>query len=203
MATTITTTTMIYIALQLFSCTSVVALPHNSTTCHNETISNTRQDTNTAVSKSQDPEALPTMTFGVLSIILAFGALIVGIIGIRQARQRRRRKCAAEFNDVLMTAIRTPLPRTAITQQEDPPRASTSTTLVPQQTTPLGEEPSSSGDIVRKNVSQMMGAQIQPQQAPKRPSLSALRRRTGHISSASNHGFMLMPSPCLVRTFTV
>lgn len=61
----------------------VEVLFHNDTSCHNSS-----SVSQAAVAK--DPEFLPTTTFGVFSVLLAFGSLIVGVIGIMHHRRRRR-----------------------------------------------------------------------------------------------------------------
>lgn len=61
---------------------------HSDETCHNTTSS-------TITPKIPDQTFLSTTTFGVLSIVLAFGSLVVGILGVLQYRRRRRGREAA------------------------------------------------------------------------------------------------------------
>ncbi|KAH7125116.1 hypothetical protein B0J11DRAFT_505985 [Dendryphion nanum] len=59
---------------------------HDQSTCHNSTDPSIR---------GPDQSFLSTTTFGVLSVIIAFGSLIVAIVGVMQYRQFKRKREAA------------------------------------------------------------------------------------------------------------
>lgn len=66
---------------------TTISLAVSDSTCHNTTSS---------TPNLPDQTFLSTTTFGVFSIILAFGSLIVGIVGILQYRQRKTTQEAAK-----------------------------------------------------------------------------------------------------------
>ena len=131
---------------------------------------------------------LSTTTFGILSVLLAFGSLVVGILALLQYRKRRRLALhptavpqALPILDDVGTASLPLTPLTPITDGQRPPNAmstlassstsdvqisaiSTSSTLVPDTISPSG--------TTRKD-------------APSRPLLSNLRKRSSQFQSQS------------------
>lgn len=182
--------------------TTTATLSNLSTFFHNETAcrNNTASDSLASSATQNHTEFVSTTTFSVFSVLLAFGSLIVSIIGVMQYRQRRRG--VARVDSILLqpspidpapSPAPVSVPYTSAPAIKTVHRASaTSTSVSAPPCKKLDISPTSTSSsstslktrvVDMKGETEMLaGARASPQ-SPTRPSLSHLRLRSSRLQS--------------------
>ncbi|KAF2650267.1 hypothetical protein K491DRAFT_142527 [Lophiostoma macrostomum CBS 122681] len=152
---------------------------HNDTTCHNLTTTDRTPNT----TSNDHSDFLSTTTFAVLSVLLASGSLIVGILALLQYRRRKRLALHASPSS-------TPIPLSTLYDfPATTPICLTSTYVAQRPPNPMSTRTSEDVQIFATSTSSTLVLDAMPvlspvqKEHPARPLLSQVRKRSSCFQS--------------------